>query len=37
MVGSPLVIAQKARARLQAVLTSLQDGRAEDVQGQVQT
>ncbi len=34
MVGSPLVIAEKARARLQSVLTSLRDGRPEDVQRQ---
>lgn len=35
MIGSPLLIAAKARARLRAAVTSMQEGRAPDGKGQV--
>jgi len=35
MIGSPLLIAAKARARLQATMSALQAGRAPDMRGQV--
>jgi hypothetical protein len=34
MVGSPVVIAGKARARLQSVITSMREGRSLEVEGQ---